>query len=83
MTKAEELARELDSVDRLVAGRKAGVSELAIVDVLEQRLPELRRLRGEAWLEQQARALKPRRPRDTAAKRRRALLAEVAAAERS
>jgi len=31
------------------------------------------------WFEQQARTLKPKKVRDTAAKRRRALLAEIAA----
>jgi hypothetical protein len=35
---------------------------------------------AERWLERQARTLKPKKPRDTAAKRRRALMAELAAA---
>lgn len=64
----------------VAVGRHEGRPNTAIVDAVAGQLPELRRLRGEVWLEQQAKALKPKKPRDTAAKRRRALMAELAAA---
>jgi hypothetical protein len=80
MTTAERLVKELDVlVEMVVAARTAGISATAVVDVLDGALPGLRQLRGQAWLEAQAKTLKPRKPRDTAARRRRALLAELTA----
>jgi len=62
----DELRLELTDLDSwlrsgLVTGQPLG----GLVDGLDERMPKLRRLRNEAWLEHQARALRPRRPRIT------------------
>ncbi len=52
-------------IPEIAIGGAGGRPNVAIVDALEEQLPELRRLRGEVWLEAQARTLKPRLPRGT------------------
>ena len=71
----------------LVSGALAGGLPTEDVDaVLDEQFAALqiprdvfRRELAAMWLAAQAKALKPRKPRDTAARRRRALLAEIAA----
>ena len=52
-------------IPEIAIGGAGGRPNVAIVGALEEQLPELRRLRGEVWLEAQARTLKPRLPRGT------------------
>jgi hypothetical protein len=50
-------------VYRVWCGLATGQPPAGLVDVLDELLPDLRRLRGEAWLEQQARTMRPREVR--------------------